>query len=217
MGNSDTARYGDGWAVHGPDAVWPAWLRPAWPQVAAQVHQELAKAAPARSSSISRSIGRPHATPTPPTRTILTVLLEPRWERPLARLARRWRVDEAEVAALWAASPAPTDRATQRLVAAKLRLAHHVEAVARRALARLGTRPFRRIPVATRAALHQRILDAVAPLGLEEVPRGRPGAAWKARVAAWTRSPAGNASLQRALSFGPRITLHESPLEVGAD
>lgn len=165
MGNSSTARYSDGQAIHGAAAAWPTALRERWPTVVGTLLHDLggqptaaalARVAPADLKAVLRSAEA---------------------RASLEGLARRHRVDEADVARLWTGAKTASARRVQALIALEDRV--------RKVAGRLGA--------TTRAQLRTQIVAALATAPPPDRPVGQ-----------WWSTEEGRRVANRALTIGGR-------------
>lgn len=191
MGNSRTARYGDGKDVHGAAAAWPAALRQRWPEVVDHVSRALGAEPPAAMPAAAEA-----RLALPPSAVSLLLKDEPRM-RIVERLARRWKADEAEVVLLWAAQRIEDVEDARDAVTSKLRLLRDLESHFEAGVRRLKVTASGRLAGPTRLALRAHLLHCLASLPATRFPR--PG-----RRSPWL-TPEGAAFLERAARspFGP--------------
>lgn len=191
LGNSATARHGDGIAIYGPDSAWPDALRRTWGRLVDAVTDSVgSKALLGRADPVR---------PAPGDRLLLHTLQDPVAARAIARLARRHGADEAEVAMLWAQAPAQTERSRVRRIRRDLEVVRALESRIATEWTRLTGASSRRLPAAARLAIRTNLVDAIRLLRNDQLPV-------EGRTRAWLRSDEARALLERVLPAAPRLT-----------
>lgn len=185
MGNSNTAKHSNGREVYDPFSLLPPFLRDQWPR---PLHAAFARlASPSPTPVEPPTLLAADTGPAPPDAGLLR-------DRPtrtrIERLARRLRLDAADVALLWPRpEPRRPEAVVRRRVGAVLRLEAAVVAGLNRAL-----RPVhRRIGRAHRARLRTHLVAAAARLGRDGTPDARD------QLATWLAEPSARRRLERAV------------------